>query len=84
MDCKIILVLLLILLLVIKQKTSSFTGIQEILNDKYTSCDIPKDNNLVPRGKLPAGNYLGFNKIERENLLKNFINNGENNLNNLF
>jgi len=59
---------------------NTFAGtIQDILDDSYTSgspgvsCDIINNDNQVPRGHLPAANYLGITKAERENLLKKFI-----------
>jgi hypothetical protein len=80
MDPKIIIALSLVAFLIWWYSRSTFGGtIQDILDSSYTSgspgvsCDIINNDNQVPRGHLPAANYLGITKSERENLLKKFI-----------
>jgi hypothetical protein len=49
-----------------------------LLNNNYNSgCE--KENRQYPEGNIP-GSYLGLNKIEREGLLTNFVNNDPNKL----
>jgi hypothetical protein len=80
MDYKIIIALIVGLFLFWWFNRSTFGGtVQDILDDSYTSgspgvsCDIVNNDSQVPRGHLPAGNYLGITKAEREGLLKKFI-----------
>ena len=68
-----VLVLVIVLMTVTK---SGFVG--DILNQNYGNNGCSRENRVYPSGKIP-GSYFGLTQAERDNLLKDFINNNNNN-----
>ena len=75
MDFKILLSIFVVgIILFLYFRRNTFGG---VIETRYLNCDL-QNNVLTPRGKLPAGNYLGLTQSERNGLLKKFINDHEN------
>ena len=65
--------LLFITVVIIALTKSNFGNIYGILNNNYTTRGCSYDNRLVPEGKVP-GSYLGLSEVEKNQLLRNFVN----------
>ena len=65
-------VLFIILLISAVTTKSGFIG--GILNTNYGSAECTRENRAYPSGKVP-GSYLGLTQAERDNLLRDFIDN---------
>ena len=68
-----------VLVLVIFLMTVTKSGfVDDILNQNYGNNGCSRENRVYPSGKIP-GSYFGLTQAERDNLLKDFINNNNNN-----
>jgi len=76
MDFKVLascgVIILIIVLFIIMSSKSFF--IADILNTNYGTVGCSKEDRVYPSGKVP-GSYLGLSRIERDNLLKAYIDN---------
>ena len=64
-----------VLVLVVVLMTITKSGfVDDILNTNYDSTGCSRENRVYPSGKVP-GSYFGLTQAERDNLLKDFINN---------
>ena len=64
-----------VLVLVVVLMTITKSGfVDDILNNNYGTIGCSRENRVYPSGKVP-GSYFGLTQAERDNLLKDFINN---------
>ena len=68
-------ILVLIILGFLFIQKSGFVG--DILNNNYNNMGCSSGNRVYPSGRVP-GSYLGLTEAEKQNLLKDFINNNPN------
>lgn len=74
--CVLLIILITFVLIIGKIKSNFGNNLNELLKEKYNSCNNNGSfEREVPEGKVP-GNYLTLTPPEKNELLRKFVDNG--------